>query len=252
MSLPVFDTSPGSEFSLAVQKGAVPGTSFMAIAGTNPNLSLNTQETLSDQGGIYTYLNADTPLFVSSSSASDTAVAITVSGMTDDFVNAVAVATTNGQNQVALSSNLFRVFAAINLGSVDPLGDIYIAEADTLTGGVPDTPSKIKAKIIQGINVSFLGLITIPAGQTAFGIRSIFISGKGDNIVYDSFIRPNGGVFISGGQIELYQTGVQLSVENTVVAEKTDVEFRGTADNAGARATIFSHFYLVDNDKIPD
>lgn len=244
---PAIEEKQVVNWAIEVSRGNVEGTVWNPIGGINPNMDQDTEETIWDQGGIYTYLTADTQLFASSSSASDTSVDILVFGLDDTYTEISRTVTVTGQSQVALSGLMFRVHGAVVSGSTEPVGDIYIAETDTLTGGVPDTVSKIKAKITQGNNITQMALFTVPAGKTAYAVNVDYISGKGDAITYNALARPDGGVFISAGTFELYQTAKSFGLPGVFQTEKTDIEFRGTADNPDAVGTVFYDFVLIDN-----
>jgi hypothetical protein len=230
-----------------VTRGLVPGETMIAFGGTNPNMATGAEETIWDQGGIYTYLTADTTLYISSSNASDTNVDVIVTGLDDTYTEITRTVNTNGQNQIALSGDIFRVFSALVSGSIEPLGDLYIAESDSLTNGVPDTDSKIKAKIVNGNNITQMAIYTIPAGKTGYGITSNYVAGKGQNIEFNPTIRYLGGVFLSTGIFDIYQSAIEFTIPSFVFPEKTDLEFRGTAGSTGTIGTTFLDLKLIDN-----
>lgn len=166
--------------------------------GYNPQVDDNTDpEDIWSQGGTYTYLSADTTLYLSSSDNADT-VEITVVGCDDSFVQITQTKDLTGQTQVALDTDLMRVWRAYNSDSTDLAGDIYIAESDTLTGGVPDTASKIKAKIDAFAQQTLMTHYTIPDGYTGFLTNiNCAISGRGvtTNLELYLAVREEGGVF---------------------------------------------------------
>ncbi len=93
----------------------------------------------------YTYLTSATQLFLSSSSALDT-VQVRVKGLDENWYAKTETINLTGQSQVALPGTWMRINTMQNIGSSATAGDVYCAESDTLTGGIPDTTSKIKAK----------------------------------------------------------------------------------------------------------
>ena len=62
------------DYFVEAAEGNIAGTSMVQVTGRNFSVGNSAFETIWDQGGNYTYLTADTALFISSSSASDTAV----------------------------------------------------------------------------------------------------------------------------------------------------------------------------------
>lgn len=246
--IPHFQAPRVKDFNIEIERGKIEGHRIINIEGRNPSLAFETEETIWDQGGIYTYLTEDTQLYVSSSSAADINIPITIEGLDDQYNEVTRTGILNGQNQVAIDGNIFRIFHAVVRGSVYPQGDIYLAESDTLTGGVPDTETKIKAKIIQGRGNTSMGMYTVPAGKTAYGIVVIFVVGKGDDINFKPFGRLQGEIFTSQGEFNLYQNVHSFELVGISLPEKSDLEYRAVAGNAEATATLFLGAYLIDND----
>lgn len=125
--------------------------------GENPGLG-TTEETVWNQGGKETYVasGSNTIDTISSSNAGDTQDVV-IEGHTDDGTGkdfVVQTATLNGQNKVVLTTPLNRSTRLYNNDSTDFTGDIYVYEDDTLTGGVPNTASKIHLKVSGGVDIN--------------------------------------------------------------------------------------------------
>ena len=257
-----FTTS--SDHFLNVSRGLVDGQEAGFIIGQNPSVPATSSVAVCDQGD-FDYLTADTELFISSSSASDTAVTVIVQGLDDTFTRIVRSVTVSGQTQAALSGFMFRVHIAVVTGSVEPVGALYIAESDTLTAGVPDTAAKIKAVIPLTIdtmatiidtgteyasdNISHLGVFTVPAGFTMFVLANLGYTNKNDNVKLGGRVRPNGGVWFNRNPLPVYQSNVTINFEPPLlVPEKTDIEFRAVAGSADSHAGIQVFFILVENE----
>jgi len=237
------------DFLIEVAKGKVPGHSIVNLAGTNDDMGLNTLENIWDQGGIYTYLTAETTLFVSSSNAADTSVDLIIDGLDGNYDRVTRTVTLNGQTQVAISGGMLRVFIMLVAGSIAPLGDVYLAETDTVTGGVPDTTSKIKAKMRQGLNITQMIMYTPPAGHTGFGVmESSYTVGKNTSVSFRAFLRPFGGVFFDFNRFDIYQQAIVFKLNGTPIAAKTDFDVRGTADNEGSTTSVFIDVLEINND----
>lgn len=157
-----------TDFLLEVSKGNVPGHSSVQKFGRNFDIDTATDpEDCASQGGTYTYLASGQTLYASSSNAGD-GQQVTVEGLSGGWNEQNKTVTLNGQNQVAIDGTWIRMFRAWNDDSTDLAGDIYIAETDTLTGGVPDTASKIKAKINIGFAQTLMALYSVPLAKTAY------------------------------------------------------------------------------------
>lgn len=260
-SLTVTETNSATsshDFILEVSKGNVPGHAIGTIVGLNPSVGTTDTETVWDEGGSYTYLSADTQLYISSSDALDTAVTVVVTGLDDTFTEVVRTVTANGQTQVALSDLMFRVFSATVISGTSPVGDLYIAETDTLTAGVPDTANKIKAKIpLSGVdtgtdfasdNITHNGLYTVPAGKTFYALSVQAFVEKNIDVTFSGRFRLEGGSWINRSPSPLYQASVvQEFNQRLALPEKADLEFRAIAGNPGSKLQFQFQFLLVDN-----
>lgn len=137
--------------------------------GRNPVITPSTDpEDIWSPGALYTFLDDAQPLFLSSSDDSDTHT-IVVEGLDKDWNQFSSSVVLTGQTQVELPGGPFRrAFRAYNDDSTVTAGDIYIAETGSLTAGVPDTFSKIKAKIDAAYQQTLMAIYTIPNGKIGF------------------------------------------------------------------------------------
>lgn len=230
-----------TDYFVEVASGNVPGTVDVTQEARNHTIGNAVFETLWDQGGSYTYLTADTQLFASSSSTSDTATMLRVCGLDANFAQVIRTVTLNGQTQVALSGLLFRVREAFVINASSLIGDVYIAESDTLTLGVPDTISKIKTKIpleafdsgdYASTNMSHNGFFTVPAGFDVFLLNLVPSTPKNDDIRLDIRKREDGESWISLFNNWSYSGPGPISILNrSRIQEKADIEFRVLSGN---------------------
>tara|TARA_R110002096_G_scaffold357534_3_gene550784 strand:- start:180 stop:1040 length:861 start_codon:yes stop_codon:yes gene_type:complete len=240
---------PSGDFHLRIAMGLVRGMSVGTVFGRNIVLPITTEETVWDYGGIYTYLSADTELFLSSSSASDTNVGLVVTGLTDDYVQKTLVVThTSGQSQQSIG-NWYRVFRAVVVSGTAPVGDIYVAETDTLTAGVPNTAAKVKDKVTFDSNVSHAALYTVPANHTLYVTR-VFIGVRKNEDVVITFTTKGDTqpAFIKSTDFAIYQSTAFHTFEpQFTVPEKTDIEFRAVSAANNTQVTVNMAYILVDN-----
>lgn len=251
---PINDSNPLpvkqlNNFYLDVALGNIEGFSLQSLLGENPDMQAGVQETIWDQGGIHIKLSTDTQLYISSSNALDDQF-IQVPGLDSSYNQISRLAQLDGQNQVALNGDMFRVLSAIVTDVTEPLGDIYISEEATggdLVGGVPQTVSKIKSKITQGNNLTSNGFYTVPLGKTVCGIKSYYITGKGADVLYKVRFNPPGGISYNNGNFPVYQRMNDFFAEDVCIPEKYDFEIRGITDNPGTFGTTVVIFLLRDN-----
>ncbi len=244
-------SDPLAKFSgLDIAKGLVPGHETGTIFGRNRDVDPAAAELVWDYGGLETYLTADTELFLSSTDAGDTNVNVFVWGMTDDYVfKQQIILFTSGQSPQSVGLN-FRLFRLVVVAGGDaPLGDIYCAEADTLTGGVPDTPAKVHALMAAADGVTHKASGTVPAGYT-LDVKRMFMGvrrGEDAVIVFRSkaFGAP---MFVESTSFPLYQTSEFMTFDPPfVIAEKTDFEFLATTVTNNTEVTLNIAYIFVDN-----
>jgi len=216
------------------------------------NLAVGTSlETVWSTGGHETYVTTNAIDTVSSSSASDTATVIkieghTVSGTGADaqFTFVVQSVTLNGQNKVVLATPLARVSRAyVYSGSL--VGDVYVAEDDTLSGGVPTTQSKIHLEVnyaTSGDSQSFKAATTF-SNTDYFVVTGLMLSvGKKTSATVDfSFeVRGVGGIFLPKFQTSLATAGqnsIQLMAKPYfIIPKNADVRVEAIASTSNVEA----------------
>ena len=186
-----------------------------------------------------TYVSTNIITQISSSSGSDTGSVIveghTISGGVFTFVTQTITLT--GQTAKLLTTPLARVTRVVNNGASDLVGNIYVAQTDTLTAGVPDTDAKVHLIVSAGFNNSEKASTTISNSDyyimtsfyanclektTAFGI--IFLE-----------VREAGKTFINKIDIE---SSTNDSARHEfkpylIVPKNADVRIRISANAAG-------------------
>ncbi|MCP4493133.1 MAG: hypothetical protein GY820_38415 [Gammaproteobacteria bacterium] len=237
-----------SDSLFEIKKGNVLGESYGLINGHNPDIDPAAEESIWGFGGIYSYLSADTELFLSSSSASDTNVVVTITGLTDDYaVKTDEITFTSGQAQQT-AGDWFRITKMTILSGTAPIGDLYLAESDTVTAGVPDTISKVQDYMAAGINTTRRALYTVPVNHTLYFAHLYLGVRRAEDCEFTYLTRSNNqSGFVVHNTFPLYQnTSIQISDPFEPVEEKTDIEFRGftLTDNTSATANL--GFVLVD------
>tara|TARA_R110000824_G_scaffold14962_3_gene63302 strand:+ start:92 stop:889 length:798 start_codon:yes stop_codon:yes gene_type:complete len=246
------------DYFIEVSSRNVTGALDERIVGRSLNIGNSVFETLWDFGGDMTYLTADTQLYASSDNAADTAVILLIQGLDDNYIQTDRTVTLNGQTQVALSGLLFRVHAVIvGNGTNTPLGNVYIAEADSLTLGVPDTQAKVKAKVelnafdsgdFASWNISHNGFYTVPAGKSMHVLGLFNTTEKNCDIQLDLRARVPGGAWLSLNTIWAYQSPTPLGyLQRPRISAESDVEMRVKSGNPSGSFEANVQFVLVDD-----
>ena len=239
-----------SGINFEIAKGNVPGHSAGTIFGRNQDIDPAAAELIWDYGGIETYLTADTELFLSSDNAGDTDINIFVWGMTADYVFKQQIINfTSGQSQQSIG-DYFRIFRLVTVtGNNAPLGNIYCAEADTLTAGEPDTAAKVHACMAQGTNITHKASGTVPVDHTMYATRMFIGVRRGEDAVIAFRQRPEGyPAFVESSSFPLYQSSEFLTFDPPFVIDgKTDFEFLASTVTNNTQVILNIAYILVDN-----
>jgi len=240
---------PTENYGLDTAKGNIAGHSTGTIFGRNQDIDPAAEELIWDYGGTETYLTADTELFLSSTSASDTNVGVFIWGMTDDYVFKQIIHThTAGQTQESIGS-FFRIFRMVVVSDDASLGDIYIAETDTLTSGVPDTASKVHGFMEQGTNITHKAAGTVPVDHSMYVHRLFMGVRRGEDAVIQfrqkGFGSPD---FVEASSFPLYQNSQFLVFDPPfIIPEKTSFEFTATTVTNNTQVIVNTAYTLVDD-----
>ncbi|PCJ39129.1 MAG: hypothetical protein COA71_14530 [SAR86 cluster bacterium] len=182
------------DFILEITLGSIKGFSQDFVVGVQESLDISDGNiTIWDNKFTLTRLTSDTEIFINSTNTGDT-MDIVVTGLDINFEKKSSTTTLSGQTQVSIG-NFRHIQTGIVSGSVTPSGDIYVAESDTLSSGVPDTNSKVKSKIIQGKNITHNAFFMVPKGKTAI---TMAIRGSTDSstkaAIVETVVTLDGGV----------------------------------------------------------
>lgn len=199
-------------FENNVVQGRVAGHSEIQLFGYNNIITTTSDpEDLWTQGGLYTFTDNDgTSYYVSSSSISDTQELVFTVLTADGLGNwnlEIFNQTIAGQTKTLLTppsgNPIVRINRVLNNSNSNNIGDIYVYEDDTVTAGVPQTASKVRAKIMAGDNVTTQNIYTVPTGFVAFvykvetGMNFSGSPGAGTNFArFDYRFRPFDKTFI--------------------------------------------------------
>jgi len=233
-------------FELQVSRGQIAYHEFVHKFGYNPSIGA-TDETIWSEGGLYVYPTSASTMYISSSSADDTAAGTgartaTVYGLDADFEQISVTVSLNGQTGVQLNGalNWYRVNRIVvnTAGSGGAnAGVLYVGTEATPSGGVPATKY---ATVAIGDNQTLMCVWTVPVGYTAYLHQKDVSasSSAGKFAIFTLVARPNGGVFNVRDRVTLANNSTNIPYWNPIIfTEKTDIEVRAVADSSGGTIT---------------
>jgi hypothetical protein len=212
---------------------------FNAEVGTD-------EETLWDEGGLYSHPSSASVMKVSSSNAADTSTTVMVSGLDVNYDEVSETVTLNGQTAVNTSNEYLRVFRA-KVTSNEPQGNVYVGTG-TVSSGVPANKF---AKILIGENQTLMAVWSVPAGYTAHLHE---VSASSGTTAANKFTTVRLKVTPFG---EVPQTKVVQTLHNSFIEldfgvpiqipEKSDVELRAVSSSGSDAVSGTMTFVYVKN-----
>lgn len=246
----------GADFYFNVVNGLISGSSSGALAGNNPGVAVNNEESVNNirletgTGAVYTYLTANTTVYVSSSSASDTQTVALV-GLDATYTEVVRVATLTGQTPVAFSGSIFRVLAIAIISSpnVAAIGNIYVSTDNAdITDGVPNTLSKVVVKMDTGFIQGVSGNRTVPLNKKAYLFDFLFNTSKSTDAEISIRFRSSAtDDFAPAPPFQIFQNSATITEKMGItVPEKTDIDFTAKSPTAGSKITASISIIFTD------
>ena len=252
----------GTYSNLEISKGNVAKHDLIVKFGENQTISTATDpEDVWDQGGLYTFTaNGGADYYVSSSDNTDTQpvlLYLLTEDSNGDWNNELVTVTLTGQTKKLVTTTSgdkpVRIYRALSLGSTDFAGDVYVYEDDTVTGGVPDTDNKIRAKMLAGENQTLMAIYTVPSNTTAYltrvflGISKVTGAATPVSARFSFKIRPFGGTFLINGTVATRSDAGMVNLHYDEIPipipAKSDMLLR--AEEVSATTGVFGGFNLI-------
>jgi len=230
-----------------IAKGNVEGHNSINKFGYNSTLPTS-YEDVWEGSSVYTYTTTAQVMHCSSSELGDTQM-IEVSGLDANWNLQTVRVKLVGQTEIAVGTELWmRVFRIRNLGTTDFAGTVYVYEDDTVTAGVPQTATKIRAIAIGTNNQTQMALWTVPSGCTAY-LTNIYASTTSTKLVSCGlFIREPGGVFQIKHLKEFTATNWKYDFSIPLKVEaKSDIAMKAKVTVAGGDAAAGFDLWYEEN-----
>ena len=222
--------------------------------GKNDDLGTSKQ-TVWNRGGDEVFATTNAIDKFSSSSASDTGTLTieghTVSGTGTDakFTLVTQVVTLAGQAETSLTTPLARVQRAFNSNGTAYVGDIYIYEDDTVTGGVPQTTDNIHMLIMAGENQSYKACMTTADNEFAFitGLSAAVDKKQSAVVDFELEVLKPGGLFLPKLRVSASTTGTNTFFQpiRPFLIVENNCEIRVTAVSSANGTEVNAEFSAI-------
>lgn len=227
-------------FNLDVSRGAVPGHTNVFLGGRNRGVSINTEATIWNVGGLYPWSAWDTgagTLSLVSNSALDTGITILLDGLNANYAPQTEVIVVNDGTPVVSTKSFIRLNSATNIGNKACVGTINISRNGTVVGRInPDKQS------------TSMAIYTVPAGYTAFSVWADFGILGSASAELRALWRFFGGVFVG-----VYSTPVTAQSYQAIpllpgrIPEKTDIDNRVALGTNNLESSSNQQLLLIEN-----
>lgn len=222
MSISVYPPMASPDYYLAIARGQVPNITVQNIYGYQGAVD-GTSIPLWENATAYTYPTSATTMLLYSSSASDTAVSIFISGL-DSSYNPITETKvlTNGTTGVTTTNSYIRINSISVVGSNNPVGTIHLSNAGKTT---------TYAQITIGTGRSQMSIYTVPNGCTFYLTRvTAYVSPNNNANFYCNYSTYTRNI-ATGIETVLQQAPFVNSYTVTRVsprpyAAKTDIQWR--------------------------
>jgi len=160
-----------ADWHTQVSRGLVPGASTVSIQGYQGSITAGNYYPMWEVAGYYVFPPSAIQMLLYSSSASDTAVSILISGLDANYNNlSETLVLTNGTTGVTTVNSYLRINSIQVTGTTNPVGTIYLTNA-----GKSVTYAQINTGSFNGSTISkgksSMSIYTVPAGYTFYLYR---------------------------------------------------------------------------------
>ena len=223
-------------FELQVSRGQIPGHSIRNLFGTNPAIG-NSFVTPWENNTALPFLSAEQNLSLVSSSASDTAVSILVSGVDESYAQVSETVALNGLTAVTTTNKFFRINDLITV-SGNAVGDVTASYSGT-----------VYAKILATYGRNQAAVFTVPLGHSFYLGRIDAFTATANNDTKIMTFR-NRVTFGDGRVFNVAQTNFvsRMDIARTLpfkVPAKATIEFQARMSSQTADVGIFGDGLLI-------
>jgi len=223
-------------FELQVARGQIPGHSIRNLFGTNPAIG-TTFRTPWENNTALPFLSAEQNLSLVSTSASDTSVAILVSGVDENYASVSEVVALSGTTPVVTTQKFFRINDLIT-ASGNAVGDVTASYSGT-----------VYAKILAAYGKNQAAVFTVPAGYSFYLGRIDAFTATANNDTKIMTFR-NRVSYSDGRVFNVAQTNFvsRMDIARTLpfkVPQKATIEFQAKMSSQTADVGIFGDGFLI-------
>jgi len=226
-------------FELQVARGQIAGHEVLNVFGFASAVSTSFVAVW-ENNAAYVFPTVASTMVASSSSASDTAVTILISGLDATYARVSESVTLNGTTDVTTTQSFFRINSVVTTSGV-AVGTVYVKNAGGTT----------YAQITIGNGRTNMSVNTVPAGYTAYLTQfDAFSSTSVTSGVYATFralLTSSTGIANVVLTAPFLNTYAITRPYPIAISEKTDLQFQCKSSGAGLGIATVAIGILVKN-----
>lgn len=248
----------GAAANIPISAGLVDGYSFVEKFGSNLSVGANT-ETIWSYGGLYTYLDVASTLFVDTVPGDDGEDNATGTGARTVIIEGLDASYSFVSEEVTVAGAASSTeFLRVNRAYVQTTGTVLTNTKPLLVSTGANGTGTVLADIAthgtgsneEGFGQTMLGLYTVPAGKTGYLMQ--WTLGSSGTSSVQAFLRyrpfANGKVYrtldniyyVNGYYVKDYVVPIQIP-------EKTDIEVQTYNTATGVAVSTSFNIILIDN-----
>ena len=226
---------------LQVARGLVTGASVVNIYGYQPSVG-TTFIPVWENATTYTYPGSASTMLLYSSSASDTAVSVLISGLDASYNNlSETKVLTNGTTGVTTANSYLRINTVAVTGSNNAVGTLYLSNAGKTT---------TYAQITAGNGKNQAMIYTVPNGYTFYLTRVNAYTNQVGNLsssycTYRVFTQNSSGLITILLQAPFGNSYTSYRVAPRAYAAKTDIQWQANTPSSTAAVGIAVEGILI-------
>jgi len=225
---------------LQVSRGLVTGTSVVNIYGYQASVG-TTFIPVWENAATYTYPPSAIPMVLYSSSASDTAVSILISGLDGSYNSKSETLVCTGTSGVTTVGSYFRINTITTTGTNNAVGDITLSNVGK---------SISYAKILAGNGKSQSTIYTVPNGYTFYLTRVNAYTNQVGNLsssycTYRVYTKNSSGLVTILLQAPFGNTYSSYRVAPRAYAATTDIQWQANTPSSTAAVGIAVEGILI-------
>ena len=227
-------------FDLQVARGQVDGHEVLGVFGYSSGTPNTGFIAAWENNSAYTFPTVASTMLVTSSSASDTAVTILISGLDANYARISELVTLTGTSAVTTANTYWRI-NSVSTTAGNAVGTVYVKNA----GG------SVYAQITIGSGRTNMSIYTVPAGYTAYwtefnGFSSTSVT-SGVYAIFRALLTSSTGISNVTLTIPFLNDFSVTRPFPVAYAEKTDVQWQCKSSGAGLGIAVLSLGVLIKN-----